>query len=80
MLRRRRSTGYGAGRGDWAVLVGAPGAAGTGRLCRRQPDLKLAPARTFSLVIGADGLHSNVRRLVFGAQDRFISPRGFRHV
>jgi 2-polyprenyl-6-methoxyphenol hydroxylase-like FAD-dependent oxidoreductase len=27
-----------------------------------------AAARTFDLVIGADGLHSNVRRLAFGAQ------------
>src|SRR6478735_9065184 len=29
------------------------------------------PARRFDLVIGADGLHSNVRRLVFGAESRF---------
>ncbi|MGR3935906.1 FAD-dependent monooxygenase [Streptomyces sp. BRA346] len=27
--------------------------------------------RTFDLVIGADGLHSNTRRLVFGPEDRF---------
>jgi len=27
--------------------------------------------RDFDLVIGADGLHSNVRRLVFGAEDEF---------
>jgi len=32
--------------------------------------------RTFSLVIGADGLHSNVRRLVFGEDDRFIEDLG----
>lgn len=31
-----------------------------------------APARRFDLVIGADGMHSNVRRLAFGAEDRFI--------
>lgn len=30
-----------------------------------------AGERRFDLVIGADGLHSNVRRLVFGPQDRF---------
>lgn len=30
-----------------------------------------APARTFDLVVGADGLHSNVREHVFGAEDRF---------
>ncbi|MEU0564923.1 FAD-dependent monooxygenase [Nonomuraea sp. NPDC005983] len=29
------------------------------------------PARRFDLVIGADGLHSNVRRLVFGPESRF---------
>ncbi|MCV7206391.1 hypothetical protein B7435_02045 [Mycolicibacterium peregrinum] len=30
-----------------------------------------SPAGDFDLVIGADGLHSNVRRLVFGPEDRF---------
>jgi len=35
-----------------------------------------APPRTFSLVIGADGLHSNVRRLSFGEHDRFIEDLG----
>ncbi len=30
-----------------------------------------APARDFDLVIGADGLHSNVRRLVFGTDENF---------
>jgi 2-polyprenyl-6-methoxyphenol hydroxylase-like FAD-dependent oxidoreductase len=32
--------------------------------------------RTFDLVIGADGLHSNVRGLVFGEESRFISHLG----
>lgn len=32
--------------------------------------------RTFDLVIGADGLHSNVRRLVFGAESRFTTFLG----
>ena len=32
--------------------------------------------RTFSLVIGADGLHSNVRRLAFGEDDRFVEDLG----
>ncbi|MBO2458073.1 FAD-dependent monooxygenase [Actinomadura violacea] len=31
-----------------------------------------APARRFDLVIGADGMHSNVRRLAFGPEERFI--------
>ncbi|SPM41464.1 2-polyprenyl-6-methoxyphenol hydroxylase and related FAD-dependent oxidoreductases, partial [Mycobacterium numidiamassiliense] len=33
-------------------------------------------ARTYDLVIGADGLHSNVRKLVFGPEDRFIKRLG----
>jgi 2-polyprenyl-6-methoxyphenol hydroxylase-like FAD-dependent oxidoreductase len=36
-----------------------------------------APARTFDLVIGADGLHSAVRRLAFGSQDRFETYLGY---
>src|SRR6516164_910484 len=31
----------------------------------------------FDLVIGADGLHSNVRRLIFGPQDRFEKRLGY---
>ncbi|UQS27611.1 FAD-dependent monooxygenase [Amycolatopsis thermalba] len=32
--------------------------------------------RTFDLVVGADGLHSNTRRLVFGPTERFIRDLG----
>ncbi|MFC4912337.1 FAD-dependent monooxygenase [Actinomadura gamaensis] len=32
--------------------------------------------RDFDLVVGADGLHSNTRRLVFGPEDRFIRHLG----
>jgi 2-polyprenyl-6-methoxyphenol hydroxylase-like FAD-dependent oxidoreductase len=32
--------------------------------------------RSFDLVIGADGLHSNVRMLVFGEEERFIDRLG----
>ena len=35
-----------------------------------------APERSFDLVIGADGLHSNVRELVFGPEERFIKRLG----
>lgn len=35
-----------------------------------------APARRFDLVIGADGLHSNVRRLAFGPEEQFIERLG----
>src|SRR4029450_9393315 len=33
--------------------------------------------RPFDLVIGADGVHSNVRRLAFGPESRFISHLGY---
>jgi len=35
------------------------------------------PPRTFDLVIGADGLHSKVRSLVFGDEARFIHHLGY---
>src|SRR6266545_3184756 len=34
------------------------------------------PARTFDLVIGADGTHSRVRALAFGEESRFLHPLG----
>jgi 2-polyprenyl-6-methoxyphenol hydroxylase-like FAD-dependent oxidoreductase len=37
-----------------------------------------APPRTFDLVIGADGLHSQVRRLVFGEESSFEKYLGYR--
>jgi 2-polyprenyl-6-methoxyphenol hydroxylase-like FAD-dependent oxidoreductase len=36
---------------------------------------KAAP-RDFDVIVGADGLHSNVRRLVFGPEEQFISHLG----
>ncbi|ARF55389.1 FAD-dependent monooxygenase [Streptomyces gilvosporeus] len=36
-----------------------------------------APARTFDLVVGADGLHSTVRRLAFGPERDFVSHLGY---
>ncbi len=36
-----------------------------------------APARRFDVVIGADGLHSAVRKLVFGSQDQFEKYLGY---
>ncbi|GIH98750.1 FAD-dependent monooxygenase [Planobispora takensis] len=33
--------------------------------------------RTFDLVVGADGLHSTVRRLAFGPEERFVHPSGY---
>ncbi|MFC8448813.1 FAD-dependent monooxygenase [Kitasatospora sp. NPDC057223] len=34
------------------------------------------PDRRFGLVIGADGMHSNVRRLAFGPESRFLRFKG----
>ncbi|NUO96757.1 MAG: FAD-dependent oxidoreductase [Nonomuraea sp.] len=37
---------------------------------------KKAATRRFDLVVGADGLHSTVRRLVFGPEERFVTDLG----
>lgn len=36
-----------------------------------------AAPRTFDLVIGADGVHSNTRRLVFGPESQFLRHMGY---
>jgi len=38
---------------------------------------KHAAGRSFDLVIGADGLHSGVRKITFGAQENFERPLGY---
>ncbi|NBE53666.1 FAD-dependent monooxygenase [Streptomyces boluensis] len=40
-------------------------------------DFRHAPARDFDLVIGADGLHSQVRRLAFGPEEAHVSHLGY---
>ncbi len=35
------------------------------------------PPRRFDLVVGADGLHSAVRAIAFGAEERFAIPLGY---
>lgn len=35
-----------------------------------------SPTRRFDLVVGADGLHSTVRRLAFGPEERFVTGLG----
>jgi 2-polyprenyl-6-methoxyphenol hydroxylase-like FAD-dependent oxidoreductase len=42
-----------------------------------QVTFERAPARWFDLVVGADGLHSAVRKLVFGSEDRFEKYLGY---
>lgn len=63
---------YDAGRDDVEYLFGDS-------ITTIEPDgevtFERSPARSFDVVVGADGLHSNVRRLVFGeeaALTRFI--------
>lgn len=43
-----------------------------------QVQFKRSDERRFDLVIGADGLHSNVRRLAFGPQERFEKQLGYQ--
>jgi 2-polyprenyl-6-methoxyphenol hydroxylase-like FAD-dependent oxidoreductase len=43
-----------------------------------QARLRRGGNRRFDLVVGADGLHSAVRRLAFGPQARFEKPLGYR--
>jgi 2-polyprenyl-6-methoxyphenol hydroxylase-like FAD-dependent oxidoreductase len=38
-----------------------------------------AAPRTFDLVVGADGIHSNVRRLAFGPEEDFVTHLGYHY-
>ncbi|WP_328908184.1 FAD-dependent monooxygenase [Streptomyces sp. NBC_00234] len=40
-------------------------------------DFRHGASRDFDLVIGADGLHSNVRRLAFGPEEDYVSHLGY---
>jgi 2-polyprenyl-6-methoxyphenol hydroxylase-like FAD-dependent oxidoreductase len=42
-----------------------------------QITFKRGSQRRFDLVVGADGLHSTIRRLAFGSQERFEKPLGY---
>jgi 2-polyprenyl-6-methoxyphenol hydroxylase-like FAD-dependent oxidoreductase len=47
--------------------------------CRESVEVTFerGPRRKFDLVVGADGLHSNVRKLIFGADAEFVHPLGY---
>jgi 2-polyprenyl-6-methoxyphenol hydroxylase-like FAD-dependent oxidoreductase len=38
------------------------------------------PPRTFDIVVGADGIHSNVRKLAFGHESDYVSHLGYYYV
>ncbi|MEV3992071.1 FAD-dependent monooxygenase [Streptomyces sp. NPDC049837] len=58
---------YVFGDGVTALTVSADGI---------RADFTHAPSRRFDLVVGADGLHSTVRRLVFGPEEEFARHLG----
>lgn len=53
-------------------------------LCENADDVKVTfdsgTSRRFDLVVGADGVHSTVRRLVFGQESQFVRDEGFYKV
>ncbi|MDQ1531833.1 MAG: hypothetical protein QOE37_1938 [Microbacteriaceae bacterium] len=57
-------------RFDDTVVAIEPGDAGALVSCER------SGAERFDLVVGADGLHSHVRRLAFGPETEFVAPLG----
>lgn len=70
------ATIYGALDGRVETLFGDSVAAIDDDGARVRVGFERAAARDVDLVIGADGLHSRVRQLVFGPDDRFEYPMG----
>jgi 2-polyprenyl-6-methoxyphenol hydroxylase-like FAD-dependent oxidoreductase len=64
-------------RGETETLFGDGIAALEQRTDRVEVRFERAGARSFDLVVGADGLHSNVRRLAFGPQNQFEKDLGY---
>lgn len=78
-------------RGDLATVLHAAGAAGCEYVfgdeitsLTERPDgvdvtFATGAPRSFDLVIGADGIHSAVRRLAFGPESRFVTHLGYHY-
>jgi 2-polyprenyl-6-methoxyphenol hydroxylase-like FAD-dependent oxidoreductase len=64
-------------RGETETLFGDEIAALEQRSDRVEVRFERAGARSFDLIVGADGLHSNVRRLAFGAQNQYEKDLGY---
>jgi 2-polyprenyl-6-methoxyphenol hydroxylase-like FAD-dependent oxidoreductase len=76
-------------RGDLAQILYERTAAGCEYLCGDsitalaetaggvRAEFEHGPARTFGLVVGADGIHSAVRRLAFGPERDFVRHLGY---
>jgi len=64
-------------RGESEILFGDEIAALESRTDCVEVRFERAGARSFDLLVGADGLHSNVRRLAFGPQHQFEKDLGY---
>lgn len=67
---------YGAARDDAEFLFGDSIASLDQDARGVDVTFERAAPRRFDLVVGADGLHSNVRRLAFGPESRFVTGLG----
>ncbi|MGW7491049.1 FAD-dependent monooxygenase [Streptomyces sp. NPDC054786] len=68
--RTRRDVEYVFGDSITSITPDATGATGV------EVTFERAAPRRFDLVVGADGLHSTVRRLVFGPEEQFLRHLG----
>jgi 2-polyprenyl-6-methoxyphenol hydroxylase-like FAD-dependent oxidoreductase len=68
---------YGATRGGAQYLFGDSIQAMAENAEGVQVTFASGSTRQFDIVVGADGLHSNVRALAFGERSRFVRPMGY---
>jgi 2-polyprenyl-6-methoxyphenol hydroxylase-like FAD-dependent oxidoreductase len=69
---------FGTVRNDVEAIFGDSIASIDQRPARVRVEFEHAGQRDFDLVIGADGLHSDVRRLVFGPEERYEKYLGYK--